>query len=213
MPTIYETAFTEKVAELIAQGYTINTHSMAGHQGEIAKVCFTKGGKYYALYLDHRGSSEFTKWDTVDMVFGEAEGDYSAPQSTMWLNSLKEISRQKFYCMGDFYTKRHKFFTADPEAAEAAAAKRRARFLKSETASIDLTFNEKALTAAYRYIKREVPGYKMLRKCQITSICIEHPYTQNRISVKVHPLDKDGSVNLTRHKYVLIFAAKHEVED
>ena len=36
-------AFTQKVSELLAQGYTLFPDTMSGHQGEIAKVDLSNG--------------------------------------------------------------------------------------------------------------------------------------------------------------------------
>ena len=44
--------FTSKVAEYIAKGYTINTNTMAGHQGEIGKIDLRKGNEVIRVLLD-----------------------------------------------------------------------------------------------------------------------------------------------------------------
>ena len=46
--------FTERVTELIAQGYHINTGSMPGSQGEIAKVDLRKGSEIIRVLLEHK---------------------------------------------------------------------------------------------------------------------------------------------------------------
>ena len=45
------TAYTQKVAELLAQGYTIFPDTMSGHQGEIAKVDLTNGSEILRVLL------------------------------------------------------------------------------------------------------------------------------------------------------------------
>ena len=44
--------YTEKVAELLAQGYQIHTGSMGGSQGEIAHTDFIKGSEILRLLLE-----------------------------------------------------------------------------------------------------------------------------------------------------------------
>jgi hypothetical protein len=124
MATLYEKEFTAQVARLIAAGYTIAVHPMCGHQGEIAKVCFEKDGKYYALYLtneyNHDIPSPENPGDEVRIIFGYAPGDYGEPYSTMWLKNVSEIERRTFYIIGG-YNKKNAFITEDKDAAWKAA--------------------------------------------------------------------------------------------
>ena len=124
MATLYEKEFTAQVARLIAAGYTIAVHPMGGSQGEIAKVCFEKDGKYYALYLTNEfnddGATPEKPGDAVHMIFGSASGDYGAPQSIMWLKNLFEIERRTFHIIGG-YNKKNAFITEDKDAAWKAA--------------------------------------------------------------------------------------------
>lgn len=45
--------FTEKVTELLAQGFQINTGTMSGTQGEYARIDFRKGDEVRRIMLDH----------------------------------------------------------------------------------------------------------------------------------------------------------------
>lgn len=49
--------FTAKVAEYIAKGYTINTATMSGSQGEVAHVDLTDGKQVVRVLLDSLVSS------------------------------------------------------------------------------------------------------------------------------------------------------------
>jgi hypothetical protein len=51
--------FTAKVAEYIAKGYTINTATMSGSQGEVAHVDLTDGKQVVRVLLD-----SFTEYDS-----------------------------------------------------------------------------------------------------------------------------------------------------
>lgn len=202
MNTLYEQAFTRKVGELIAQGYTIAAKPMGGHQGEIAKVCFYREGGYYALALLHHAPSE--GWDTVEMVFGAAPENYQE-WDTMWIKGLAVKERQTFYVLGDFYRK-HCGLTADEAEAKTAWAKRRARMGHRYHQAPGLVLNDaKALTAAYRYLKHKVPGYRMLRMSQIKGVVCTNPCEcDNRIYVDVHPL-KEGVVDIFHSRRVRLF--------
>lgn len=202
MNTLYEQAFTRKVGELIAQGYTIAAKPMGGHQGEIAKVCFYRNGEYYALALLHHSPSE--GWDTVEMVFGAAPENYQEGD-TMWIRGLAVKERQTFYVLGDFYRK-HCGLTADEAEAKTAWSKHWARMGHRYHQAPDLVLSDaKALTAAYRYLKYKVPGYRMLRMAQIKCVVCANPYEcDNRIYAEVHPLKK-GVVDITRSSRVRLF--------
>lgn len=64
--TEIEAIFTAKVAEFISNGYTINATTMAGSQGEIAKIDFRKGNEIIRVML--ATDTEWTDNGTRDMV-------------------------------------------------------------------------------------------------------------------------------------------------
>uniref|UniRef100_UPI003FEF6566 hypothetical protein n=1 Tax=Gemmiger formicilis TaxID=745368 RepID=UPI003FEF6566 len=55
--------FTAKVAEYIAKGYTINTATMSGSQGEVAHVDLTDGKQVVRVLLD-----SFTEYDSFNCL-------------------------------------------------------------------------------------------------------------------------------------------------
>lgn len=57
--------FTAKVAEYIAKGYTINTATMSGSQGEVAHVDLTDGNQVVRVLLD-----SFTEYDSFNSLSG-----------------------------------------------------------------------------------------------------------------------------------------------
>ena len=70
--------YTQKVAELLNQGYTIFPDTMNGHQGEIAKIDLTDGKDIFRVLLnrDYRYHSEGGYWgDTVCLTIGKAPSD------------------------------------------------------------------------------------------------------------------------------------------
>lgn len=88
--------FTEKVADLISKGFTINTETMSGAGREVAKVDFIKDGKIYRLVL----LREIEKFDEVyKIVFGYAK--LKEEYGTIDNNELKEE-----YCFEAYWNRR-----------------------------------------------------------------------------------------------------------
>ena len=48
--------YTQKVAELLAQGYQINPETMGGSQGEMAHIDLTNGSEILRVLIETRGS-------------------------------------------------------------------------------------------------------------------------------------------------------------
>ena len=69
--------FTAKVAEYIAKGYTINTATMSGSQGEVAHVDLTDGKQVVRVLLD-----SFTEYDSFNSLSG-LEIVVGAPPATI----------------------------------------------------------------------------------------------------------------------------------
>lgn len=101
--------FTAKVSEYIAQGWTINAGTMAGHQGEIAKIDLTDGKDIIRVMLDtnythdHIGN-RFYCLDKVQLIVGRATDSVRINESrdfdTIWNNRLDVIYCEEFYKIG-----------------------------------------------------------------------------------------------------------------
>lgn len=97
--------FTAKVAEYIAKGYTINTATMSGSQGEVAHVDLTDGKQVVRVLLD-----SFTEYDSFNSLSGleivvGAPADKVVPYdtaryNTIWNNRLEVIESERFYEIG-----------------------------------------------------------------------------------------------------------------
>lgn len=48
--------FSDKTAELLRKGYTIDVAGMSGHQGEIGKIIFKKNDNYYILIMESKST-------------------------------------------------------------------------------------------------------------------------------------------------------------
>ena len=99
-----EAKFTEKVAEYISKGYILNTTTMSGHQGEIAKVDVKKGNEIIRILLtsESRWTDEGTLQATT-LTVGRAQKQIrkSRPFDTMcttiWNHELDIIEEQVWY--------------------------------------------------------------------------------------------------------------------
>lgn len=100
--------FTQKVAEYIAKGYVINSNTMSGHQGEIAKIDLRKSDEIIRVLLDtERG--EFFR-EAVVIIVGKNTDERIAKCSdritydTIWNNRLEIIEKRTFWHMQKDYS-------------------------------------------------------------------------------------------------------------
>lgn len=100
--------FTNTVNEYMSKGYTINTATMSGHQGEIAKVDLRKGDDVIRIYLE-RGLcwyDDCQSGDAVTLVVGRCTderikaADSFSHSLTIWNNRLEVIEERVFWEFG-----------------------------------------------------------------------------------------------------------------
>lgn len=118
--------FTAKVAEYIAKGYTINTATMSGSQGEVAHVDLTDGKQVVRVLLD-----SFTEYDSFNSLSGleivvGAPADKVVPydtarHNTIWNNRLEVIESERFYEIGSSKRRGNTFYGTKAEAEQAEA--------------------------------------------------------------------------------------------
>ena len=100
-------AYTQKVAELLAKGYSIFPDTMGGSQGEIAHIDLTNGSEIRRVLLERD-----THWERIDggycgdvirLTVGKAGADTwvgSTWDGTVWNNRLEKISEIKWAEIG-----------------------------------------------------------------------------------------------------------------
>lgn len=118
--------FTAKVAEYIAKGYTINTATMSGSQGEVAHVDLTDGKQVVRVLLD-----SFTEYDSFNSLSGleivvgtpaDKVIPYDAARyNTIWNNRLEVIESERFYVLGSSERRSNPFYGTKAEAEQAEA--------------------------------------------------------------------------------------------
>lgn len=149
--------FTEIVAEYIGKGYTINSSSMRGSQGETAKVDLTNGTEIIRILV-----SSFSEWDDLslegeEIIVGLVQ-DKVVPHdsydfTTIWNNHLVVLSCERFYTIGN-HRKSGEFYGTKAEA-EAVARLRLARFMAKHSDRVVVDFTDKALEIGKRIVRRE----------------------------------------------------------
>ena len=148
--------YTAIVAEYLSKGYTFNTATMPGSQGERAKVDLTDGKEVIRIVLD-----SFSTYDDIclqgwKIVIGRAGvEDAIIPNCpddgrTLWNSHLDILSEEFFYRIG----RRGNYF-GTKEEAEAAAEKSVMRWnnksIRSNTEYTTLT-NPAAAEIAAKYL-------------------------------------------------------------
>jgi hypothetical protein len=114
--------FTETVAEWMAKGYHINTATMNGHQGEVAKIDLTNGAEIIRIVLDnfHEWDEDWN-YDGLDLIVGrctdDAKPDSGNAWGTLWTNHLEIISSERFYQIGREKRNGEKWYGTREEAA------------------------------------------------------------------------------------------------
>ena len=97
--------FTEIVAEWLAKGYSINTASMSGSQGETAKIDLTDGKEIVRILVD-RFSDYAANVEGVEIIVGKALDADVRPNNndnwaTLWNNRLEVLQQERFFKIGE----------------------------------------------------------------------------------------------------------------
>ncbi len=149
--------YTAVVAEYLANGYTINTRTMGGCQGDYAHIDLTDGTEVIRILVD-----TFHEWtdislDGLEIIVGRADSEVE-PNSendyhTLWNTKLDIISRERFYEIGA--DRRHGKFYGTPEEATAAQQLKVQRYIAKRQTSKPEDITTKAMEIAKRIIRRE----------------------------------------------------------
>lgn len=124
--------YAAKAAEFLAAGYTINTNSMNGSQGEIAKIDFRKGNEVIRVLLNSETiwGENFRTADAIVLTVGRCTDERVintqgfGRDAIIWNERLEVIEKRIFYRMGRRYDSD---WYLESEEAEEALAKNRER--------------------------------------------------------------------------------------
>ena len=161
--------FTEIVAEWLTKGYTINTATMNGSQGENAKLDLTDGKKIVRI-LVARFSEHAANVEGIEIVAGEATDAKVIPNgsdnwATIWNNNLKVLQRERFFKMGENQFGDVQYGT-EVEAKAAAELRFKRYIAKKITRKHEIT-SDKAVDIAKRIIRREF-GVKRIIEADVS---------------------------------------------
>ena len=161
--------YTEIVAEYIGKGYTINSASMSGSQGETSKVDLTNGSEIIRVMVD-----TFSDWETgiegVEIIVGRALNPDVLPHSnsgwaTIWNNRLEILNQERFCKIGE--DRRHGIHYGTEEEAAAASAKKLSRYIARTSSRQTENITDKAMEIAKRIIRKRF-GYERIREADVT---------------------------------------------
>ncbi len=134
--------FTEIVSEYIAAGYTLNTASMNGSEGEISKVDLTDGKEILRVLVRRFDDCEsLCDLTGVEIIVGRVpEKDRVTPHDdsnwfTPWNNHLDKLRQERFFQVGESQ-RGGKFYGARQEAEAAWAIRFRRYKAKRERAQM-----------------------------------------------------------------------------
>ena len=169
--------FTQIVAEYMGKGYTINTASMAGSQGEIGKVDLTNGTEIIRVLLgtfNHpctRINGRFYSFEGIELIVGRVT-DKITPNSsstfqTAWNEHLERLHTEGFYQIGREKRGGGKWYGTKEEAM-AQQDKNWNRIIAWNVDSTkDLTDAAKRIVLPF--VRRQ-QGCKSVREAEITSV-------------------------------------------
>lgn len=160
--------FTAKVAEYISNGYRIHTSSMAGTQGEIARVDLTNETEIVRilLYIEHKA---FTGTEMI-LSIGRVKEEFKLnTDRVIWNGRLEIIEEEKWIRINE------KYFVTPDEYIE-IRRKKHERFENRRT-SDKRAFGEEANKIALQFVKRQ-PKCKSVKLSEIDRVYKEklwHP--------------------------------------
>lgn len=172
--------YTEIVAEYISKGYAINTATMSGSQGEVAKVDLTNGKEIVRVMLNTFFNHGDLWLEGIELAVGRCT-DSTVPNSsndynTFWSSNSEIIFSEKFFEIGSKHS-REKFYGTEEEAANAREIyfqRARVRGYRSSTPEVDIT--ERALEIAKRIATTRL-GVRRIRRCDLRIVNRGGKYT------------------------------------
>lgn len=178
--------FSEIVTEYLNRGYTFNTATMGGSQGEISKVDLTDGTDIIRISVE-----SFSNWtentEGIEITIGrDTKGEVKPNGSnhtynTIWSGNLEIIRTERFYRISRYAD----FFGTESEA-KAAAEVRSQRWKYRREPNTKYVPSEKALKIAKRIVRNRF-GYSRL----------------NPAEVKLSKYDSEYIVSYRNHTYKL----------
>lgn len=155
------------VKDYLDKGYVINTDSMRGIQGEIAKVDLLKGKELIRVSLSKGCDYRNHYTDTLVLVVGRYTKDI-VPGWTYWNDDFDDIERDVIYQIGNDW------YAGNDDYIKECRAKKNARFIASYTHCDELalgrvTFPDSARKMVLNRVRR-LPKCKSVKLSDIGSV-------------------------------------------
>ena len=97
--------YTQKVAELLAQGYQIHPETMSGSQGEMAHIDLTNGSEILRVLIETHGGYGDSYGDLLTIRVGRCTEPITSHWHIIWNNKLETLSEIKLAKISEtFYT-------------------------------------------------------------------------------------------------------------
>lgn len=157
--------YSEIVAEYMAQGYIINTASMSGSQGEIAKIDLTDGNEIIRIRVE-----SFHNWsenvEGIEIVIGKSTDDVKPNTNetfaTIWDSKLEVIRTERFYKISRY----NRDYYSSEEEAKAASEVRSERYSRRRVESKQFEASPEAMEIAKRIVRRKM-GYSRINSSNL----------------------------------------------
>jgi len=173
--------YTEKVTEYLAKGYTINTATMNGSQGEIGKIDLTDGKEIIRILLDsfcrpcERIGDRYYNMEGIELIVGRVTDDVTPHSAstwgTVWNQNLEVLSSKRFYEIGRASRNDKKWYGTWEEAIaqqEKASARYYERYVPERQ-----ELSDQAKEVVLPYVRRQ-PKCKTVKSTEIESITKHH---------------------------------------
>ena len=165
--------YTEKVTELLNQGWTIFPDTMNGSQGEIAHIDLTDGNEIRRVLLErdtHWEREEGGYWgDVIRLTVGRAGKDTWVGQTwdgTVWNNRLEPIFQIEWAWLGN---RRCSDWYVSLEEGRAAHQKQLERYRNREDRTNYTDLPDACKSAALRWVRKQ-PRMKTCRLEEIEKV-------------------------------------------
>lgn len=175
--------YTEIVSEYITKGYTINTASMGGSQGELANIDLTNGTEIIRILVN-----SFTDWNSayglegIEIVVGRCTDDVIPNDyrynETIWNDHLDVLSCERIYKVGE--DRKNGILYGTIDEANTAIEKRVARYSARNPHPERFVPTKEMMEIATRIV-REKMGFMRIR-----AIDVKLTKYENRYSVSYH---------------------------
>lgn len=162
--------YTEIVAEYMAKGYTINTRTMSGSQGEYAHIDLTDGVEIIRVLVDTFYDHTDISLEGLEIIVGRASSEVEPNRGddrfTVWNSKLDIMLRERFYEIGA--DRRHgKFYGTEDEATTARKLSVHRYASSNRGRKTERITSPKAIEIAKRVIRRKF-GVKRISEGDIT---------------------------------------------